>query len=49
MRRGTLIRIWNALLSKPRWVREFEAVLQADRAAREQLYAYWDRTVQGVK
>jgi hypothetical protein len=49
MRRETLIRIWNALFPEPRWVRDFEAALEADRTARQRLYAYWDNTLQGVK
>jgi hypothetical protein len=42
MRRETLKKLWNALFPKPRWVREFEATLEADRAVRQRLYEYWD-------
>jgi len=42
MGRETLLKVWNALFPRPRWVREFEAALQADSATRRQLYDYWD-------
>lgn len=43
MGRGTLRKVWQALFPRPRWVREFEAALEADRAVRQRLYDFWDR------
>jgi hypothetical protein len=43
-----LKKLYAILFPKPTWVLEFEAALEADRVARQQQYAEWDRQVRGA-
>ncbi len=48
MRRETLRKVLAVLFPKPGWVREFEATLAADSAARQRVYDYWDSVLRGA-
>jgi hypothetical protein len=48
MGRETLRKVWDALFPKPGWVREFEAALEADHAARQRLYDSWDSVLRSA-
>jgi hypothetical protein len=48
MGRETLNKVWQALFPRPRWVREFEAALEADTSARQRLYEYWDSVLRSA-